>query len=173
METKARISDISKDFRTGKTRILFTCDYAPPEEIERLADKDIRLRAVQWREKRSLNANGLFWHCIGALASELKADKWDIYLLMLRRYGQFTYTVVKPSAVAKFKESWRECEEIGEIDVNGTKGVQLLCYFGSHLYDSKEFSVLLDGVISEMKELGLETPADEEMKRLIEQWEKN
>jgi hypothetical protein len=32
--------------------------------------------------------------------------------------------------------------------------------------------VLLDGVISEMKEMGLDTPTSEDMKRSLEQWER-
>ena len=33
--------------------------------------------------------------------------------------------------------------------------------------------ILLDGVISEMKELGLETPTTEERRRVMEQWQRN
>ena len=62
---------------------------------------------------------------------------------------------------------------IGEIDVNGQKGVQMLCYFGSSNYNTKEFSVLLDGVVSEMKEMGIEAPASKEMRRALELWEKS
>jgi hypothetical protein len=47
----------------------------------------------------------------------------------------------------------------------------MLCYFGSSTYNSKEFSILLDGVISEMKEMGLDTPTDREFKRVIKQME--
>ena len=46
--------------------------------------------------------------------------------------------------------------------------IQMLCFFGSSTYNTKEFSQLLDGVISEMKEMHLETPPDEEMKQLLE-----
>ena len=48
----------------------------------------------------------------------------------------------------------------------------MLCYFGSSTYDTKEFSVLLDGVISEMREIGLQPPPTEEMKRALETWQK-
>ena len=126
-----------------------------------------------WKKKRSLDANALLWHCLGKMAVALRADKWDIYLLMLKRYGKHTYIVVKENVVDAVKEQWRESEIIGEIDVNGQKGVQMLCYFGSSHYDTKEFSVLLDGVISEMKEMGLETPTSEEMRRSLELWEKH
>ena len=48
----------------------------------------------------------------------------------------------------------------------------MLCYFGSSTYNTKEFSVLLEGVISEMKEARLETPTSEDMRRSLEQWER-
>lgn len=124
------------------------------------------------RGKRSLNANNLMWQCLGEMAVELQADKWDLYLLMLKRYGKFTYILVKPNMVDAVKRQWRETEEIGEIDINGQKSVQLLCYFGSSTLDSKEFSVLLSGVISEMAEMGLDTPSDKKLNEALKQWEK-
>jgi hypothetical protein len=60
----------------------------------------------------------------------------------------------------------------GLITVNGQKAVQMLCYFGSSTYDTKEFSTLLDGVISEMQEMGLEVPVTADMERALEMWEK-
>ena len=72
-----------------------------------------------------------------------------------------------PKAVEAVKKQWREVEEVGRGTVNGVESVQLLCYFGSSTMDSKEFSVLLDGVISEMKEMGLPTP-DKDFERIME-----
>ena len=66
----------------------------------------------------------------------------------------------------------RECEVIGKVTVNGQEAVQMLCSFGSSTYNTKEFSHLLDGVISEMKEMGLETPLSSDMKRALEMWGK-
>lgn len=111
------------------------------------------------------------WVCLSEIAGALGADKWDIYLQMLKRYGQFTYICVKPNMVEATKRQWRECEVVGNVNINGQDAVQLLCYFGSSTYDTKEFSRLLDGVISEMKEMGLETPTTEEMRRSLEAWE--
>lgn len=124
---------------------------------------------VLHKEKRSLNANALLWKCLGEIAAALRTDKWEVYLTMLKRYGTFTYICVKPKAVEAVKRQWRECEVIGDISVNGDKAVQMLCYYGSSTMNTKEFSVLLDGVISEMKEMGLDTPSDRELQRAIEQ----
>lgn len=145
----------------------------PPETIEKYVDKDLDIELKIHREKRSLNANRLLWDCLGEIAVALRTDKWNVYLMMLKRYGKYTYICVKPNVVESVKAQWRECEEIGEININGEKAVQLLCYFGSSTYDSKEFSVLLDGVISEMKEMGLKTPSEREFDMVIESWKKS
>ena len=39
--------------------------------------------------------------------------------------------------------------------------------------NTKEFSVLLDGVISEMKEMGIPTPAEKDLDRALKEMEKH
>lgn len=145
----------------------------PKEIVEWLfgQDRDKLFDITEHREKRSRDANALLWACLGEIAGALRSDKWTVYLQMLKRYGKYTYICVKPKVVEAVKKQWRESEEIGRVNINGQEAVQMLCYFGSSTYDSKEFSILLDGVISEMKEMGLETPADRELKRAIKQME--
>jgi len=132
-------------------------------------DRDSVWDIVLHKEKRSVNANALLWKMLGEIATALRTDKWSVYLTMLKRYGTFTYICVKPKAVEAVKKQWRECEVIGDITINGDPAVQMLCYYGSSTMNTKEFSVLLDGVISEMREIGLETPADRDLQRAIEQ----
>lgn len=136
--------------------------------------QDILFEIKKYKEKRSNNANSLMWHCLDQIAKAMipPQDKWDVYLMMLKRYGKFTYICVKPNVVDAMKKQWRESEVIGHVDINGQDSVQMLCYFGSHTYDTKEFSVLLDGIISEMAEMGLKTPREEELERALERWEK-
>lgn len=136
-------------------------------------DREKQFDISEHKEKRSLNANALLWKCLGEMAEALHTDKWTVYLKMLKDYGQYTYICVKPNAVEGVKKQWRESEEIGEININGQKAVQMLCYFGSSSYNTKEFSVLLDGVISEMQNIGLESPNDREIERVLNQWEKS
>ena len=171
METKGRIKQINLDWRTRKTTVTVEVD-ARPDEVEKLNEKDLTVVLKEFRQKRSLDANGLLWHCLGKIAEALRTDKWEVYLSMLKRYGQFTYICVKPGMVDAVKAQWRECEVVGDIKINGKDAVQMLVYFGSSTYNTKEFSVLLEGVISEMKEMGLELPTSEEMRRALELWEK-
>lgn len=129
--------------------------------------RDIKWDLTEHKEKRSNDANGLLWSCLQDIANALHSDKWTVYLMMLKRYGKFSYVIVHPDAVESMRKQWRELEVVGEVDVNGKKGVQLLCYYGSSTYNTKEFSVLLDGVISEMKEMGLTPPPTKEMQMLL------
>ena len=171
MKFTGNLLSVSKDWQTGKYQMTFTVnEESALPEIDKLQDKKLSISAKIWRKHRSLDANGLLWHCIGQIASEMRLDKWDVYLLMLKRYGKYTYICVKPAVVEAVKLQWRECEEIGKVNINGQEAVQLLCYFGSSTYDSKEFSVLLDGVIEEMKAIGLQPPLTGDIRRALENY---
>lgn len=173
MECTGQIQNVSKDWLTGQFQITFSInEQSAINEIDKIKDCKLSIRAVKHRERRSLDANALLWLCIGRLAEALRSDKWEVYLQMLKRYGKFTYICVKQNVVDAVKAQWRECEVIGEVNINGQIATQMLCYFGSSTYDTKEMSVLIDGVISEMKEMELELPTSEDMRRALEQWEK-
>ena len=169
-----KVQNIVKDWNTGQFHITFTVNEPSAiNQVDSIREcEKLSIEAKKWRKKRSLDANALLWLCLGRIADALNADKWDVYLRMLKRYGKYTYICVKPGVVEAVKQQWRECEVIGEVNINGQDAVQMLCYFGSSTYDTKEFSTLLDGVISEMKEMGgVEVPTSEEMRRAIEIWE--
>lgn len=173
MEFTGTIKGIANDFITGELNITFTVNEKSIvlPEYEKLKDcKKLRVKAVQYRNKRSLDANAYLWVLLRKMAEVLRTDKWPLYLQMLKRYGQFTYIVVKESAVEAVKKQWRECEEVGEIDIHGEKAIQMLCYYGSSTYDTKEMSVLVDGVVGECQELNIEVLPPDELKRIKEQW---
>lgn len=46
-------------------------------------------------------------------------------------------------------------------------------YFGGRTYDSKEMSLLIDGIVYEVKELGIETMTPEEIEKLKVAWRSN
>lgn len=123
------------------------------------------------RDKRSINANALLWKCLDIMAKSIHTDKWSMYLQEIKAHGKYSYVLCNPEAVNDMKGLWRETEEIGEVNVNGRTAVQLLCYYGSSTYNTKEFSDLLNGVLSDMQQMGLQLPPDEETTQLIKEWE--
>lgn len=168
MESRGYLENAQRDLRTGKWRMTFLTDEMPVEDLS----GDLRITVKKWKDKRSLNANALLWKMLGDIARELQTDKWDVYLQMLKRYGKFTYVLVHPKAVEALKNTWRETEIVGDVDVNGVKAVQVLCYYGTSQMDSGEFSKLIDGVKSEMVEMGIEPPCSEDLRRAIENYER-
>jgi hypothetical protein len=173
MEFTGKIQNVSKDWQTGQFQITFTVNEAAAiNEVNHIQScEKLNIKAVKHRERRSLDANAYMWVLLQKMAEMLHQDKWNIYLEMLGRYGVFTHIIVKPNVVEKVKEEWRTVKELGEVCVNGTTGIQLQCYFGSSTYNSKEMSVLIDGVVSEAKEMGIETLPPEELERIKAAWQ--
>lgn len=169
MELIGKVKDISRDFFSDRINVTFSVVDAP---AELKGDKDYRITVKELRKSRSIDANAMLWACIGDICQVTKGDKWQTYLELLKRYGRYTYVCVHPGAAEAVKKQWRECEEIGTIDINGQNAVQLLCYFGSSTYDAKEFGDLLDGVVSEMQDLGIQPPPSRDMVKALEEVER-
>lgn len=170
METRGRLKSASKDFLSGKTLLTLEVDsHVDLKEME----GDLRITTKKWRERRSKDANALFWACVGEIAQVLHEDKWEVYLGLLKSYGRFSYVIVPEGAVDRMKEMWRETEVVGDIDVNGRKAVQMLCYYGSSTYDSLEMSNLINGTMQEMDTLEIPRPDGREIRRALEEWEKS
>lgn len=172
MEFTGQIQNVSRDWQTGQYQITFTVNEAGAiNEVNNIKDcEKLSIKAVKYRNRRSLDANAYMWCLLQKMADKLHRDKWGIYLEMLGRYGVFTHIIVKAHVVEKVKNEWRTVKELGEVSVNGTTGIQLQCYFGSSTYDTKEMSVLIDGVVSEARELGIETLPPDELERMKAQW---
>lgn len=142
------------------------------EELKNIVSKgkELSVDIKQYRHKRSLDSNAYMWVLLSEMADKLKTTKDELYLQMLDRYGVFTHVVVKPSVVDRVKEEWRTVRELGEVTINGKTGIQLQCYFGSSTYNSKEMSVLLDGVVQEAKDLGINTLTQAEIELMKSEW---
>ena len=62
----------------------------PQEIIQWLFDQDKnkKFEIKEYHKKRSLNANAYAWALIGKIADVLRNSKDEIYLEMLKKYGQ-------------------------------------------------------------------------------------
>lgn len=169
---ECRFKSAAKDYRTGKYLVTFEAESpADVEECTRFPGAILEVTVDKKRKKRSLDSNAYAWVLMQKIAEATHSDKWSVYLEMLKRYSRsFTFVIVKPNAVEKAKESFRTYVDLGEVKVNGTEGHQLQVYFGSHLFDTKEMSVFLDGIILECKELGIETMTPDEIERMKSAW---
>ena len=142
------------------------------QALEKVLSKEgIKSIEVKGKSNRTLTSNAALWLLLNEIAKKLRTSKDELYLEMLDRYGKFTHVIVKPEAVDRIKNEWRTVRELGEVSVNGKQGIQLQCYYGSSGYDKQEFSVLLDGVISEAAELDIRLISQEERNSYINNME--
>lgn len=186
MECKAIQTAVSRDWMSGKMKIEYTIESGcTPEDIERARGKNLRLRVVEWREKRSLDANAYYWQLLTKLADKLGISKPFAHNLMLRRYGQpeiidgrMVYAVLPDSdsgtRIADEAETYH-IKPTSEIKV-GTGGMNFRTYImlrGSSTYDTNEMSKLINGLVLECKEQDIETLPPDELKRMMQVYEKN
>ena len=169
MELRATLESVAWDRRNKEARITFASDSIP-EGLENLQG-ELTVSVKKFRPHRTKDANALLWACIGDISKALTEDPWKVYLRLLKRYGKYTYIVVKENVVDAVSRQWRETEVIGETEIGGQKAVQMLCFFGSSTYDKEEFSKLLDGTKQEMEEMGLTPPPSKDMMRALEVWD--
>ena len=132
--------------------------------------KRLTVEVTREKKRRSLDANAYLWVLLGKMAAVLQTDKDAVYIEMLSRYGVYTHVVVKPQVAERVKQEWRTVRELGEVTVNGKVGIQLQCYFGSSSYTTAEMATLIDGVISECKDMGIETATPAELARMKGEW---
>ena len=135
------------------------------------AGKNVDLTFSVERQPRSTSANKMLWACLTDIALAVGADKWEIYLECLKRYTKPTMVVIGQTKLESFRSMYREIEVISETTWNGQEAYLVACYVGSSKLSKEDFSRLLDGVLSEMREVGLETPADKKIQEVIDAYE--
>lgn len=116
------------------------------------------------RKKRSLSQNSYCWELIGKIADVNNLSKEEVYLNMLKHYGQSEIismlSSINPNGYFKYYEV------IGTGIVNNKEFTHYKIFKGSSEYDSKEMTIFIDGIIQESKNLGIETMTPQEIAML-------
>lgn len=131
-------------------------------------DREKLYEIKEHKEKRSLNANAYLWVLVTKIADLMRTSKDEVYIEMLKRYGQGEMVSVRSDI--DVTGLFKYCEERGQSSLNGKEFTHYMVYRGSSEYDSREMAVLIDGVISECRDLDIETLPDWELERLKEDW---
>ncbi len=148
-----------------------TLPFRLPEILEKMIPgKAYELEVKLHREKRSKDANAFLWSLLGKMADILNSTQDDLYLEALKRYGQSFLVKVRSADLEKSMREFKYCEPFEQWSDPMGDAAYIRVFRGSSGYDTKEFSRLLNGVIDEAKELGIDTDS-EEIKQMIERWE--
>ena len=132
-------------------------------------DREKLFEVKPYRQKRSLNANAYAWVLINEMANRLRTSKDEVYQEMLKRYGQSkVISVLSEIDISRFVKYY---EEIGKGHVEGKEVTHYRCFIGSSEYDSREMAILIDGIVSEAQELGIDTLPTTAVERMKALWQ--
>ena len=171
---KGRLNCLSIDYSTNQQKIEIQTDDDVREAFQELfsSDKQLDIEIKVHREKRSLDANAYAWVLMTKIAGVLNTSKEEVYEIELSKYGTLdeeedgcpiTMTVLKKVDMSNIPGHWMKIKDNGKYC-----GYAMIK--GSSKYDTKEMSVFIDGIISDCKELGIETMTPDEIERIKAQW---
>jgi len=122
------------------------------------------------KRRRSLDANSFLWVVISNIAEVIRSTKEEVYRQLVRDVGKFEIVPIRADAVSEFIRMWSSrglgwfAEVEGDSKLDGY--CRVVVYFGSSVYDSRSFSILIDETVSQAKDLGIETASPDELCRM-------
>lgn len=182
METTGKLINITRDFVTNKLNVTFQISTEPIDELNTMAKLDaIDIIAKEHKKKRSLDANSYFHVLVGKIADKVGVSKSHCKNILIGRYGQQEFLEDGKPIIIKSNVSVEKMMEqeflhtmpCGTKVENDTEVVFYRVYRGSHTYDTKEMSILIDGTVQEAKDLGIETIPPAELERMVNKWRKD
>lgn len=143
------------------------------EFIRKFKPGNYELRRVG--NKRSLDANAYAWVLINALASELNVPPVEVYRDAIRSIGGVS--VVGSFRIRDASEICRKWESNGlgwQTDITDScveDCVNIILYYGSSVYDTKQMSRLIDSLVQDCEAVGIETKDPNDIRSLLEEWD--
>ena len=173
-----RIADASIDFRTNKPKLVLVINEK--FDFQQLVDElgqveKLSIEIKKYRQKRSLDANAYFFVLADKLAEKLNTTKEEVYRNAIKQIGGVSETVcVKDQAVERLCEGWRKNGIGWQTDTFPSKipgCTNVILYYGSSTYDTKQMSLLLQNIIEDCKAQGIPTETPNEIARLLSLWD--
>ena len=182
-ELSGTIKDLAPDIKTGKMVLSLVINekqsamnlYDELHEAEKLS-----IEIKKYRNKRSLEANRYFWHLCGELADKLSGEKVvhtkeDIYRKIISESGVWYDDEVEPEKVDWRRKAWSMIgtgwiTERVDFSADGQREI-IRFYYGSSQYNTKQMSRLIDNVIQECEQYGIQTKTPNEIANMLSLWE--
>nr|WP_294577807.1 hypothetical protein [uncultured Anaerostipes sp.] len=168
MECIGRLKGLGIDLMSRHQKLEIEVDSDIRKEYDKLKDKEkLRIRIVQYRKKRSLDANAYYWTLLTKFADVIGLSNPEAHNVMLRGYGQSeifggkaVYVTIPDTEEAEKKVNNATDYHLAPTSQVrlGNDGVMYRTYRllrGSRTYDTKEMSRLIDGLITCCKEAGI------------------
>ena len=179
MECTGKLGGLRMDYFSGRQRLEVLLNEDARAEYERLKDKEkLSVKIVPYRAKRSLNANRYFHDLVGKIADVTGQSNVRIKNRLISEYGEYErlgenlVSLPLDDDINAYDVEFIHLQPTTETHIN-SKGKVFrvnLVMRGSHTYDTKEMSRLIEGTVEEAKSLGIETATPEEIRKMEERW---
>ena len=126
------------------------------------------------KKHRSLDANAYAWVLIDKIATVMRLGKEEVYRNAIRDIGgNSEIYCMQARAVETFRRCWDRNGLGWQTETMPSKlpgCVNVIAYYGSSAYDTKQMSVLIDHLVQDAKALGIETMPPDKLNALLEAW---
>lgn len=177
MKVTGKIVGANIDFRTNKPCLTLEVNERKDFEqlIDDLKDKDkLSIEVKQYRERRSLDANAYFWVLCDKLSETLSKSREEIYREYIKDIGGNNEVVcVRNAAVERLCEGWGKNGIGWQTDTFPSKidgCTNVILYYGSSTYDTAQMSRLLDLIIQDCREYGIQTETPNQIAEMKARW---
>lgn len=146
--------------------------------------KDKKFDLEEHHEKRSRDSNSYYWCLVGKIAQAIGKPKEEVHRQMLNDYGTWDYLddgspkwVILPKNKPLPSDGYY-FDTRADVTVKGAnsgeeEGHAYIVIRGSHTYNSKEMSQLINGVVQEAQNLDIETLTPMEIEQMIKEMEQH
>lgn len=158
---KAKIERVAVGLSKDATLTITTSDKPAARDLwDEFRDCEVEITVKKYRNKRSVNCNAFCWAQIGQIAFVLGMSKEEVYREIVRSCGLYETFTINNEAVDKFTTGWQHNGVGWQVEVLGKNRVNpymtdVITYYGTSVYDSAEFSRIVNAVIEECKNLGI------------------
>lgn len=153
---KCRIVDY--DYPSNRAVFEFDGDFSLT--YDKYRDKDVNAELKVWKPKRSGAANRYMWVLVDKIAKELCLTKEEVYRREIKEIGGVSDVhLMIDEAVGRFCKIW-EANGLGwqtEVIPLGDGKSNVIAYYGSSTFDRDQMTQLIENLIYEAEQLGIDT----------------
>lgn len=168
-----KLKDLARS-RDGNYLLTISTPENVSELFDALAEKEISFEIKQSRRGRSLSANAYAWVLIDKIAERTGEKKTAVYRQAIKEIGGVSDTIcVMDKAVERLREGWVKNGLGWQTDTLPSKVegcTNVILYYGSSVYDTKQMAQLIDSLIQDAEALGIPTISDAEAEKMLGNW---
>lgn len=155
---------------------FFTKDKIDGDRFDELAKYDCDIEIKRHRNIRSKTANAYFHVLVNKIAAETGETDEEVKIRLITSYGTLARTAdgkylmfVLPRD-ADATDYYKYAVLFDQREVNGVTCNVWKVYKDSHKMDTKEMARVIDGAVTEARELGIETDTPKQIEEMMRKW---